>query len=151
MTDEALFTKICDKDVFLESEINIDATYSVIKSRTSKRCTWIPNFKNVMIKCSPQIRKHIMKDNDGCAYMRLSRCKSLYHFFVPQCYHSYKFNPISLMNAQIRICQLSEANMLECTKLKIVTETLWRSVLIAYKIMRETSNIMTFLVNVRLW
>ena len=36
MTDEALVTKICDKDAFLNSEINNDATFSVIKSWTSK-------------------------------------------------------------------------------------------------------------------
>ena len=92
MTDEALVTKICDKDAFLNSEINNDATFSVIKSWTSKRYTGTPNFKNVMIKCSPQIRKHIMKDNDGYVYVGLSRCKSFDHFFVPQCYHCYKFN-----------------------------------------------------------
>ena len=34
----------------------------------------------------------IMKNNDGYVYVRLSRCKSFDHFFVPQCYHCYKFN-----------------------------------------------------------
>ena len=32
-----------------------------------------------------------MKDNDGYVYVGLSRCKSFDHFFVPQCYHCYKF------------------------------------------------------------
>ena len=87
MTDETLVTKICDKDAFLNSEINKDATFSVIKSRARKRYTGTPNFKNVMIKCSLQIRKHIMKDNNGHVYVGSSRCKSFEHFIVPQCYH----------------------------------------------------------------
>ena len=74
MTGEALVTKIYDKDVFLNSEINNDATFSVIKPWTSKMYTGTTNFKSVMIKCSPQIRKHIMKDNDGYVYVGLSRC-----------------------------------------------------------------------------
>ena len=41
---------------------------------------------------SPQIRKNIMKDNDGYVYVGLSRCESFDHFFVKQCYHCYKFN-----------------------------------------------------------
>ena len=45
MTDEALVTKICDKDAFLNSEINNDATFSVIKSWTSKRYTGTQNLK----------------------------------------------------------------------------------------------------------
>ena len=36
MTDEALVTKICDKDVFLKGEINNDTTFSMIKTWTSK-------------------------------------------------------------------------------------------------------------------
>ena len=39
MTDEALVKKICDKDTFLNSEINNDATFSVMKSWKSKRYT----------------------------------------------------------------------------------------------------------------
>ena len=62
MTDEALVTKICDKDAFLNSQKNNDATFSVIKSWTSKRYTETKNFINVMVKYSPQISKHIMKD-----------------------------------------------------------------------------------------
>ena len=37
MTDEALVTKICDKDAFLNRGINNVATFSVIRSWTSKR------------------------------------------------------------------------------------------------------------------
>ena len=37
MTNETLVTKICDKDAFVNSEINNDSTFSVIKSWTSKR------------------------------------------------------------------------------------------------------------------
>ena len=92
MTDEALVSKICDKDVFLNSEINNKATFSVIKSRTSKRYTGTPNFINVLIRCSSQIRKHIMKNNEGYVYVGLSRYEGLDHFFVPQCYHCYKVN-----------------------------------------------------------
>ena len=93
MTDEALVTKICDKDAFINSEIHNDTTFSVIKSWTSKMYTGTPNFKNVMIKCSPQIRKNITKDNDGSVYTGQSRCKSLDNFFVTQCYHCYKHIP----------------------------------------------------------
>ena len=95
MTEEVLVTKLCDNDAFLNSEVNIDATYSMINSWTSKTYTITPNFKNVMIKGSPQIRKHIMKDNDGYVCVGLSRCKSVDHFFVPQCYHCYNFNHFS--------------------------------------------------------
>ena len=42
MTDESLVTKICDKDSFLNSEINIDVTFPVIKSLTSKKVYWSP-------------------------------------------------------------------------------------------------------------
>ena len=94
MTDEALVTKICDQDAFLNSEVNIDATFSVIKSRTSKKYIGTPNFKNVMIKCS-QIMEHIMKNNDDFVYVRLSWCKSFDYFSVSQCYHCYKFNPFA--------------------------------------------------------
>ena len=72
--------------------MNNEATFSVVKSWTSKMFTGTQHFKNVMIKSSPQIRKHIMKDNGGYVYVGLSRCKSYDHFFVPQCYHYYKFN-----------------------------------------------------------
>ena len=44
------------------------------------------------MKCSPQIRKHTLKDNDGFVYVRLSRYKSYDDFFAPQCYHCYNFN-----------------------------------------------------------
>ena len=92
MTDEVLVTKICDKYAFLNSEKKNDATFSVIRSWTSERYTGTSIFKNVMIKCSPQISKHIMKDNDGYVYAELSRCRGFDHFFVPQCYQCYKFN-----------------------------------------------------------
>ena len=91
MTDEVLVTNICDKDAFLNSEINNDCIFSVIKSWISKRYTGTPNFKNVVIKPYPQIRKH-MKDNDGYVYVGLPMCKSFDHFFVPQYYHCYNFN-----------------------------------------------------------
>ena len=58
---------------------------------------------------------------------------------------------ISLVNAQITICQLPVANELDGTKLRIATVTLKRSVLIAFKIVNETSNIMFLLVNAPLW
>ena len=58
---------------------------------------------------------------------------------------------ISLVNGLIRICQLPMANVLDGTKLNFVTVTLWTSVLIANKIVRDTSNIMLFLVNAPLW
>ena len=93
MTDEALFTKICDKDAFLSSEINNDVTFSVIKSWTSKRYTRTPNFKNILIKCSPQVRKHIMKEIDTYIYVGLSKCKSFDHFFVPQCLSLLQVQP----------------------------------------------------------
>ena len=49
------------------------------------------------------------------------------------------------MNAQMRICQLPVANVLDSTKLlMIVTVTLLRRVLIAYKIVSDTSSIMFF-------
>ena len=35
MTDEALVTKLCDEDAFLNSEINVDANSSGIKPWTS--------------------------------------------------------------------------------------------------------------------
>ena len=92
MTDEAFVTNICDQDAFIDCEINYDETFSVMKSWTSKRYTGTQNLKNVMIKCFMQIRKHIMKDNDGCVYMGLSRRESFDHFFVPHCYHCYRFN-----------------------------------------------------------
>ena len=44
-SDEALVTKICDKDAFLISEINKDASFSVSKTWTRKRYTGTPNFK----------------------------------------------------------------------------------------------------------
>ena len=50
-------------------------------------------------ECS-QIRKHIMKDNDGCVYVGISRCYSFDHFFEPQCYICYEFNHL-LVNAQL--------------------------------------------------
>ena len=65
MTDEALVTKSRDKDAFLNCEMNNDVKFSVRKSWTSKRNTGTQNFKNVCIKCSLQIRKSIMKYNDG--------------------------------------------------------------------------------------
>ena len=68
---------------------------TVKKFWTSKMYTGTPKFKNVMIKCSPQIRKHIMKDNDGYVYVGLSRCKSFDHCFITQCYHCYKFNHVA--------------------------------------------------------
>ena len=61
MTEEVLVTNICYKDAFLNSEINKDATFSVIKSWIRKRFTGTPNFKNLMIKCFPQIKKSITK------------------------------------------------------------------------------------------
>ena len=87
MTDEALVTKICNKNAFLNNVINNDAIFSVIKSWTIVRYTGTPNFTNVMIKCSPQIRKHIMKDNDDYVYVGISRCKSFDHFnhFASEC------------------------------------------------------------------
>ena len=85
MTDEALVTKIFNKDASLMSEINNDAIFSVIISWRSKRYTITPSFKNLMKKCSPQIRKHIMKDNDGYVYVGLSGCKSFDHYFLPHC------------------------------------------------------------------
>ena len=51
---------------------------------------------------------------------------------------------ISLMNGLVKICQLPVTNVRDDTKQMIVTVTLWRSVWIAYKIVRETSNIMFF-------
>ena len=45
MIDEALVTKICDKDAFLNSKINNDTTFSVIKSWTSKKYTGTQNYK----------------------------------------------------------------------------------------------------------
>ena len=92
MTDEAHLSKICNKDVFLNGEINNGATISVIRYWTSKKYSWTPNFKNQLIKCSPRTRKHIVKVNDGYIGVELSRCKSFDHFFAPQCFHCYKFN-----------------------------------------------------------
>ena len=101
--------------------------FSVIKSWTSKRYTGTRNFKNVMIKCSPRIRKHIMKVNDDYVYMDYQGVKvsttSLYH-----CAITAISSAIWLVNAQIRICQLPVLNVLDATKLRIVTVTLWRSV-----------------------
>ena len=71
---------------------------------------------------------------------------SLYHSAVISLSSS-----ISLTVAQIRICQLPLANVLDGTKLRIASVTLWRRVLLAYKIVGETSNIMLFLVNAPLW
>ena len=85
-----------------------------------------------------------MKDNDGYVYVGLSGVKG----FITSSYHSVVIaiiTTISLVNAQIKICQHTVGNVMDGTKLKIVTVTLWRSVLIVYKIMRETSNIMHFL------
>ena len=58
--------------------------------------TGTSNFKNIILKCSPQIRKHIMKDNDGYIYAALSRCKSFVHFFLPHCFNCLKFNHFSV-------------------------------------------------------
>ena len=95
ITDEALVSQICDKDAFLNSEIHNDETFSVIKSWTINRYSGTQKFKILMVKCSPQIKKHIMKDNDGYVYVGRSRCKSFDHFFVPHCYHCYKFNHLA--------------------------------------------------------
>ena len=95
MSDEVLVTQICDKYAFLNTEINSEAIFSVTKSLISKRYTGTPKFPNVWIKCSPQITKHVMKDNDSYVDVGLSRCKSFDGFFVPQCYHCHKFNHFS--------------------------------------------------------
>ena len=89
MTDEVLVTKICVQDAFLSSEINNNITFLVKKSWTSKRYCGTPNFMNVMIKCSPQIRKHIIKEYDGYVYVGLTRCKSFDHY---SCYYCFNFN-----------------------------------------------------------
>ena len=45
-----------------------------------------------MTKCSTQIQKHIMKDNNGYVYVGPSKCESFDNFIVPQCYRCFKFN-----------------------------------------------------------
>ena len=45
MADEVFVSKICVKDHFLKSGTNNDATFSVIKSRTSARYVGSLNFK----------------------------------------------------------------------------------------------------------
>ena len=82
MNDEALVSKICDKYVSLSGEINKDDVFSMMKSRKSERYAGTPNLKNVLIKCSPQIKKHIIKTNDRYVYVRLSSCESFDHFLV---------------------------------------------------------------------
>ena len=56
----------------------------------------------------------------------------------------------SLVNVQIRICQLPVANVRDARKLRILTTNFSRCVCIESKIVRETSNIMHFLMNVPL-
>ena len=127
MTDEALVTKFCDKIDFINIEINNDASFSVTNSWTSKRYPGTPNFKNVRIKCCPQIRKHTLKDNDGYVYVGQSRCK----IFITFLYHSAIIalsSTIALVNAQLKIYQLPVAIVLDATKLSILTVTIWRSV-----------------------
>ena len=127
MTDEALVTKICDKNDFLSCEINNDAAFSVIKSWTSNRYTGTTNFKNLMTKCSPQIRKHLITDTGGYVYVGHSRCKILITSFYHSAIHATSSN-ILLMIAQIRISQVPVAIVTDGTKRKIVTVTLWISV-----------------------
>ena len=47
MTDEALVSKICDEDAFLNNQINNEATFSVRESWTGKMYTKTPRFKTV--------------------------------------------------------------------------------------------------------
>ena len=63
-----------------------------MKSWTSKKLSGTPNFKNVMIKCSPQMRKYIMQDNDGSVHVGLSRCKVLITSFYPSANIAISFN-----------------------------------------------------------
>ena len=92
MSDEALLTEICAKDTVINNEINKNAVFSVVKTWTNKNRPGSSRYKNVLVKCSPEIRNHVIKNNDGYLYVGLTSCKTFDHFFVPQCFHCYKFN-----------------------------------------------------------
>ena len=64
---------VCVKDDFLSAKIQNDSTFSVIKLRTGKRYNGTSNLEIVLINCCPHIRKLIMKDIDGYAYVGLLR------------------------------------------------------------------------------
>ena len=126
VTDEAHVTKMCYKDAFLNSEINNYTTFLMIKSWTSKKHTGTLNFTNVMIKCSPQIRKHIMK----CMMVMFTWDYQGVKVLITSLYHSAIIainSTISLVKAQIGICQVPVANVLDGRKLRTVNVTFWRS------------------------
>ena len=72
MTNETLEIEIFNKDDFLKHEITSYATFSVIKSRSSKKLPETPKFKKVLKKCSAQFRNHIINDIVGYDYIGLT-------------------------------------------------------------------------------
>ena len=91
-SNETLLSEICVKDSVIDAEVKNDAMFSVVKSWTNKNRPGVSKYKNVLIKCSPKIRNHVINNNHGYVYVGLTRCRTFDHFFVPQCYHCYKFN-----------------------------------------------------------
>lgn len=92
MNDETLLSEIRAKDMVINNEVTNNATFSVVKTWTNKNRPGASYFKNVVVKCSPKIRKHVMENNNGYVYVGLRSCKTFDHYFVPQCYHCYKLN-----------------------------------------------------------
>ena len=80
---ECIQAEICKKDETIQNMIENGSKIELVK--------YWGNKNKLAVRVTPDIRDHIMLHNKGYLYIGLSRCKVYDRFFIPQCYHCFKY------------------------------------------------------------
>lgn len=93
--EERFLQALCQKDEKLMHLVSNEGGLEVVKIFENKNGVGEVVSKNVIVKCTPEVRKHIMEYNSGYVYLNLSRCRVYDRFFVTRCYHCLAFNHLA--------------------------------------------------------
>lgn len=89
--DDSLLSEICKKDETIDNMVKNGSKIELVKSWDMKNDRGVVETKKLAVTLSPDVYNYLMTQNKGYLYIGMSRCKVYDRYYVPQCYHCWKY------------------------------------------------------------